>query len=224
MRTCTEPCARGFNRCCKDCQIEEFCSVKCSYQVCDHEEQKPRSKKNRIAQKFRTVYILLAMLIALTITASIIIISQLDKITVLSEDILNTEQLANQEQKDVVSEDFAPCGYTLTAEERELIERVVSAEARGEDLQGQMAVAQTILDRSELWNMTVTEVLTAPDQYAKPYQGEISDATKLAVANVFDGGIRVFQEPVTHFYTGATPYWADEKVNRGSIGRHTFLY
>jgi len=224
MRTCTEPCSIGFNRCCKDCQIEEFCTVKCSYQVCDHEEKNPRAKKNRIAQKFRTVYILLAMLIALTITASIIIISQLDKIAVLSVDIPNTEQLANQEQKNGVSEDFTPCGYTLAAEERELIQRVVAAESRGEDLQGQMAVAQTILDRSELWDMTVTEVLTAPDQYAKPYQGEISDETKLAVANVFDGGLRVFQEPVTHFYTGAEPYWASEKVNRGSIGRHTFLY
>ena len=120
MRTCTEPCSRGFNRCCKDCQIEEFCSVKCSYQVCDHEEPKPRAKKNRIAQKFRTVYILLAMLIALTITASIIIISQHDKIAVLSVDILNTEQLANQEQKDGVSEDFAAPSrrtevFTLTA-------------------------------------------------------------------------------------------------------------
>ena len=112
MRTCTEPCERGFNRCCKDCQIEEFCSVKCSYQVCDHEEPKPRAKKNRIAQKFRTVYILLAMLIALTITASIIIISQLDKITVLSVDILNTEQLANQEDKNGVSEDLTAPRHT----------------------------------------------------------------------------------------------------------------
>ena len=114
MRTCTEPCSRGFNRCCKDCQIEEFCTVKCSYQVCDHEEPKPRAKKNRIAQKFRTVYILLAMLIALTITASIIIISQLDKIAVLSVDILNTEQLANQEQKDAVGEDLALPRHTET--------------------------------------------------------------------------------------------------------------
>ena len=114
MRTCIEPCERGFNRCCKDCQIEEFCTVKCRYQVCDHEEPKPRAKKNRIAQKFRTVYILLAMLIALTITASIIIISQLDKITVLSVDILNTEQLANQEQKNGVSEDLALPRHTET--------------------------------------------------------------------------------------------------------------
>ena len=110
MRTCTEPCERGFNRCCKDCQIEEFCQVKCSYQVCEHEEKKPRAKKNRIAQKFRTVYILLAMLLVL----SLIIIGQLNEIFVLSVDILNTEQLANQEQKDAVSEDFALPRHTET--------------------------------------------------------------------------------------------------------------
>lgn len=113
--------------------------------------------------------------------------------------------------------------YQLTPEERDLVCRVVSAEARGEDLQGQMAVAQTILDRSELWNMTPTEVVQAPGQYAAPYQGKISDEIRLAVANVFDGGVRVFQEPTTHFAEG-DPYWAAGKVDRGSIGRHKFYY
>ena len=38
--------------------------------------------------------------------------------------------------------------FTLSAEERELVERVVAAEARGESIECQMAVAQTILDRA----------------------------------------------------------------------------
>lgn len=112
----------------------------------------------------------------------------------------------------------------LTSNERDLVERVVAAESRGEDMEGQMAVAQTILDRAELWNMTPAEVVQAPGQYAIPYPGEISDSIKLAVANVFDGGVRVFQEPVTHFYTGIDPFWADGKISRGSIGRHQFYY
>lgn len=224
MRTCIEPCERGFNRCCKDCQIEEFCTAKCKYQKCTPEEPKPRVRKDRIAKKFRKTNILILIAIALIILFGLIIIGQLNEIAVMSVDNLNMAQMSNQEDKNGVSEDLAASSYILTAEERELIERIVSAEARGEDLQGQMAVTQTILDRSELWNMTVTEVLTALDQYAKPYQGEISDETKLAVANVFDGGIRVFEEPVTHFYTGTEPYWASEKVNRGSVGSHNFLY
>jgi len=124
--------------------------------------------------------------------------------------------------KDVIEEPVEP--ISLSPEERALVCRVVAAEARGEDLQGMMAVAQTILDRSELWNMTPAEVVQAPGQYADPYQGEISDEIHLAVANVFDGGVRVFEEPVTHFYSGSEPYWADGKVDRGGIGCHRFLY
>ena len=111
----------------------------------------------------------------------------------------------------------------LTAAERDLVERVVAAEARGEDLQGQMGVAQVILDRAVLWDMQVSDVVLAAGQFATPYQGEITDDIKLAVANVFDGGVRVFLEPVTHFAEG-DPYWSSGKASRGSIGRHEFWY
>lgn len=111
----------------------------------------------------------------------------------------------------------------FTTEQRDIVERVVAAEARGEDLQGQMAVANVIKDRAELWNMALEEVVMADGQFAKPYQGEISNDTKLAVANVFDKGIRVFKETVTHF-ASSNPYWAKYKINRGSIGKHTFYY
>lgn len=115
-------------------------------------------------------------------------------------------------------------GYYLEPEERELVCRVVAAEARGEGLQGMMAVSQVIRDRAVLWGMTPTEVVTAPDQFAAPYQGELTDDIYLAVANVFDGGIRVIEEPVTHFYSGPEPYWASSKESRGSIGNHRFAY
>ena len=114
-------------------------------------------------------------------------------------------------------------GTELAPQELDLVCRVVSAEARGESLDGQMAVAQVIRDRANSWDMTVTEVVTAPSQFAKPYQGEISDETYL-VASVFNG-MSVLQEPVTHFYSGERePYWTSDKVNRGSIGRHSFWY
>lgn len=132
------------------------------------------------------------------------------------------QDLWEEWDKDVIEEPVEP--VSLSPEERDLICRVVAAEARGEELEGMMAVAQTILDRSELWNMTPSEVVQAPGQYADPYQGEISDEIKLAVANIFDGGVRVFEEPVTHFYSGTEPYWTDGKVNRGSIGCHKFYY
>ena len=111
----------------------------------------------------------------------------------------------------------------FTEQERDLVCRVVSAESRGEDLQSQMAVAQVILDRSQLWGMTPTEVVTAPNQFAKPYKGEISDKTYLAVSNIFDGKIRVFEGNTTHFHDDSVqPYWTDNKINRGNIGRMSF--
>ena len=89
--------------------------------------------------------------------------------------------------------------YPLTEDERDLVERVVAAEARGEKIETQMAVAQTILNRAETRGQTVTEVCTAAYQFAKPYQGEVSEKTQDAVRFVFDDGAKVFDK-VTHFY------------------------
>ena len=110
--------------------------------------------------------------------------------------------------------------FVLTTEERELIERVVAAEARGEKIEVQMAVAQTIMDRCTSRGQTVTEVCTAPYQFAEPYQGEVSEKTQDAVFLVFDNGAKVFDK-VTHFYAHKLidpPYWTESKEFKGEIG------
>lgn len=108
----------------------------------------------------------------------------------------------------------------------EKIQRVIAAEARGCSLEGQMAVAQTILDRATLWNMTAAEVISQPSQYAPPYQGAISSLTAEAYERVFINGERVFEKPATHFYnfTQCSPAWADRKTESGIIGDHRFMY
>lgn len=108
----------------------------------------------------------------------------------------------------------------------ELIARVVAAEARGESLEGQMAVAQVIKDRSDLWGKTPEEIVLSPAQFADPYGGEVPETTWDAVERVFIGGEKVFSEPVTHFYAYelCSPYWAETKVCRGRIGGHEFLF
>ena len=109
--------------------------------------------------------------------------------------------------------------FPLTDEERDLVERVVAAEARGEKIEAQMAVAQTILNRAETRGQTVTEVCTAAYQFAKPYQGEVSEKTQDAVRFVFDDGAKVFDK-VTHFYATwiDPPYWTESKEFKGEIG------
>ncbi len=141
-----------------------------------------------------------------------------EEITLLKNEIRALEnELKQAKEKELIN------AYELTQEEREIIERVVAAEARGETLKGQMAVANVIKDRAELWNMTPKEVVTAKGQFAEPFQGEISEDTKLAVEIIFDKGIRVFKEPVTHFASN-NPWWAEHKAIIGKIGVHTFYY
>ena len=122
--------------------------------------------------------------------------------------------------EEVLEEIFWP----LTAEERDLVERVVAAEARGQSIEGQMAVAQVIMDRATTREQSVTRVCTAKHQFAKPYQGEISEKTKDAVSFVFDKGEKVF-ERVTHFYAWELidpPYWTEDKNYVGEIDGHRF--
>lgn len=110
--------------------------------------------------------------------------------------------------------------FPLTDEERDLVERVVAAEARGESLEGMMGVAQTIKDRCLTREQTVTEVCTAPYQFAAPYQGEVSDKIKDAVRFTFDNGDSVLEYPTTHFYAWKLidePYWTADKEFRGQI-------
>lgn len=109
--------------------------------------------------------------------------------------------------------------FPLTDEERDLVERVVAAEARGENIECQMAVAQTIMDRCTTRGQTITQVCTAPYQFAAPYQGEISEKTQDAVRFVFDDGAKVFDK-VTHFYASHLidpPYWTESKDFKGEL-------
>lgn len=111
----------------------------------------------------------------------------------------------------------------VKSEERELIERVVSAEARGESYEGIIAVAQTIKDRGDYWCISYTDVVNAPNQYASAYEGEVPEIVEKAVADVFDNGVRAFEEPTTHFHNSTvSPNWASAKTYRGQIGNHYF--
>ncbi|WP_130861461.1 cell wall hydrolase [Bacilliculturomica massiliensis] len=111
----------------------------------------------------------------------------------------------------------------LTAEDYELICRVVAAEARGESYGGQLAVAQCIRDRARLWGLTPAEVVTAPGQFAEPYQGEIGPETMAAVNDCLIDGASALDRPVTHFAeVSISPYWAANKEVAGVIGNHKF--
>ena len=91
-----------------------------------------------------------------------------------------------------------PAFYALTAEQRTLIEEVVSAEARGESYEGQVAVAQCILNACLKHDITPERAISKykyTTNRAKP-----TKSVKKAVAAVFDRGEGVTEEPILYFY------------------------
>jgi hypothetical protein len=227
-------CPKDSDRCCYGCQMKALCKDACPKdpKKCEHIEDtaelRYKARTHEIAKRFWRLYIigiiaflvLLFILLAVIGNQNTIIMQQTDTLN----QVMDVRQELDKQSIDDAAENLSQGeSGVLTGEARDIVERVVAAEARGEDLQGMMAVAQVIKDRSDLWDMHPVDVVLSEGQFAKPYEGEISDEVKLAVANVFDGGVRVFAEPTTHFAQG-DPYWAENKVNRGSIGRHNFYY
>lgn len=114
--------------------------------------------------------------------------------------------------------------YDMSESDFELVCGVVAAEARGEGLEGQMAVAQVIKNRHELWGKSINEVCTAKGQFAKPAK-TFDETTYTAVHRVFRYDAKVFEEPITHFHTTSVhPKWANTKQVAGTLGAHIFYY
>lgn len=114
--------------------------------------------------------------------------------------------------------------YALTDAERDLVERVVMAEAGGEGFDGQRLVAQCILNTAEATDMRPDEVVTAPNQYAAPAE-HASEMVKDAVSAVFDDGDMVTDEPIRWFYAPRYVYsaWHENKAFVLEYGGHRFF-
>ena len=111
----------------------------------------------------------------------------------------------------------------ISAEDRDLVERIVMAEAGAEPYPGIVAVAQVILDQTREWGISIRETCTVPGRFTEPYAGDVSDLVRTAVHEVFDLGIRVTDEPITHFHNPTVdPYWAHTLTFVTRIGDHLF--
>lgn len=69
----------------------------------------------------------------------------------------------------------------LWADDRLLIARVVQAEAGTEPFVGKVAVAATILNRAELREMSISDVIYEKGQYASPWVGTLDEEVFRAV-------------------------------------------
>lgn len=109
--------------------------------------------------------------------------------------------------------------YYLDDEARDYIERVVMAEAEGEDFDGQCLVAQCILNTMLARDMSAVDVVREPNQYAAP-AADASDSVKMAVDAVFWQGYRVTSEPVQYFYAPRYCYSAWHENNLVFVLEH----
>ena len=113
--------------------------------------------------------------------------------------------------------------FALTSEQRTLIEQIVSAESRGEPYDGQVAVAQCILNACLKDNIAPEDAI---EKYM--YTGirvEPTDSVKEAVAAVFDRGEGVTEEPILYFYAPArvTSKWHESQDFVIEIASHRFF-
>lgn len=113
--------------------------------------------------------------------------------------------------------------YALSEYQRDIVERVVMAEAGGESYEGQMLVAQCILNAAEKTGTEPSEVVV---EYK--YAGgrpEPTQSVRDAVAAVFDDGEIVTDEPIMFFYNPArvTSKWHESQTFVIEVGGHRFF-
>ena len=110
----------------------------------------------------------------------------------------------------------------ITAEERELLARVVYAESNTESLEGQIAVAQVVLNRvrSESFPDTVSEVIYQERQFSTaPILDSVTPTENNYEAVDLAFELEVVPYDVLYFSRGAE----NDRV-WGQIGAHVFCY
>ncbi|GLO65107.1 cell wall hydrolase [Oceanobacillus kimchii] len=117
----------------------------------------------------------------------------------------------------------------MTNNERDLLERLVHAEAKGEPYEGKVAVAVVVLNRvdSNQFPDTVSEVIHQDKQFTPVSNGKINkpagDSSKEAVEEALHTDRSLVTESL-YFYNPktATSRWLDDKVTTEVIGKHVF--
>ncbi len=117
----------------------------------------------------------------------------------------------------------------VTAKEKDMLIRLVSAEARGESLEGQIAVAAVVLNRvqSDKFPNSVWDVIHQPRQFTPVENDSLPKTAGSTCVEAVEralrgedptGGALFFYNPAT---TQAADYWATKPVLK-RIGNHNF--
>lgn len=141
---------------------------------------------------------------------------------------------AQQKKKSSSSKNSKPVkvGSTkINSHERDLLERLVEAEARGEPYEGKLAVATVVMNRvnSSQFPNSIHNVIHQKNQFSPVANGSIkkkaSSDSKRAVKQVIDEGYRSFGPEVVYFLNPkiATSKWIiRNRTHVTTIGNHAF--
>ncbi|MFD1334655.1 cell wall hydrolase [Oceanobacillus iheyensis] len=117
----------------------------------------------------------------------------------------------------------------MTDKEKDLLERLVHAEAKGEPYEGMVAVAVVVLNRvdSNHFPDTVSEVINQDKQFTPVSNGKINKPAGKESKNAVEEALYTDRSLVTeslYFYNPdtATSRWLDDKVTTEVIGNHVF--
>ena len=113
--------------------------------------------------------------------------------------------IKNEKRVETTAETGKKPRYDATPEELEIVARVVQSEARGEGFEGQVLVAQCILNTAEATGKRPAEVVLERKQYAAPATSA-DESVKKAVEAVFVDGYTVTDEPIRYFYAPKYTY------------------
>lgn len=122
-----------------------------------------------------------------------------------------------------VSAQIPTARYRLTADERELICKVVMAESGIEPFDGKMAVSQCILNACEKTGKRPAEIV---EEYGyTDRRVEPNAETRKAVAAVFDAGETATDREILYFYAPALcqSLWHESQTYVCTIGGHRFF-
>ena len=117
----------------------------------------------------------------------------------------------------------APARFYLSASERDVVERVVMAESGGESYEGQMLVAQCILNGAEKQGVQPSEAVEIYSYTSN--RPDPTQSVKDAVAAVLDRGEVAIDAPVMYFYKPAlvTRPWHESQIFVTEVGGHRFF-
>ena len=145
---------------------------------------------------------------------------------VISEEVKSEEDLYLKDTDTSLKPN--PYELELTQEECDMLVTVILAECRGEEVMGQIAVAQCIRDMMEYSGASAVDVISKygyATEILAPVSEETRDIAKDVITKVFVQGVRATPYRILFFYNPdvVKSEWHESQKYVMTLGRHKFF-